>query len=269
MPDLDGTVLIASDLDRTLIYSAAAMQLGEPVLDPVCVEVYDGNDISFMSPVAIENLVALAGQVPFVPCTTRTVEQYRRIRIPGLTPRHAITTNGANILVDGEPCADWSDIVDRAVDDCASYADARAVLGAVMAQPWVVKVRSAEDRFLYAVVEPGEVDKGWFCELEVAVAGLGWVLSLQGRKIYAIPSGLTKEAALAEIVSRVGATTIVAAGDSLLDRGLLEAADVAIRPAHGELEDQGWTIPGLIVTEQSGGRAGEEIVERFRVVEPA
>ena len=58
---------------------------------------------------------------------------------------------------------------------------------------------------------------------------------------------------------RVGAETVLAAGDSLLDGEMLESATRAIRPAHGELHDVGWTTPGLTVTPSAGAAAGEEI----------
>jgi hydroxymethylpyrimidine pyrophosphatase-like HAD family hydrolase len=163
------------------------------------------------------------------------------------------------ILENGEPCPDWA----ATVLNGASYEQARPVLEPVFTRPWVRKIRSAEDRFLYAVFEPAEVTPDWFAELEDAAGGLGWVLSVQGRKAYTIPAGLTKEAAIAEIARRTGSETVAAAGDSLLDRGMLTAANIAIRPAHGELHDQAWTCPGLVVTERAGGGAGEEIVDWF------
>ena len=52
-------------------------------------------------------------------------------------------------------------------------------------------------------------------------ADRGWVVSMQGRKIYALPGGLTKEAALAEVMRRVGGTRLLAAGDGALDAGML------------------------------------------------
>ena len=42
-----------------------------------------------------------------------------------------------------------------------------------------------------------------------------------------MPAALTKEAALAEVIDRLGAAKLAAAGDSLLDRGMLAIADVA------------------------------------------
>ncbi|MBC8092872.1 MAG: HAD family hydrolase, partial [Pseudonocardia sp.] len=54
------------------------------------------------------------------------------------------------------------------------------------------------------------------------------------------------------------------AGDSLLDADLLDAADHAVRPAHGELHDTGWTRDGLTVTAASGVAAGAELLGHLR-----
>jgi hypothetical protein len=85
-------------------------------------------------------------------------------------------------------------------------------------------------------------------------------VSLQGRKVYAVPAGLTKSAAAAEVVARCGGGPLLAAGDSLLDADLLDAADAAIRPAHGELADSGFTRPHVVVTATTGVHAGEELL---------
>ncbi len=86
-------------------------------------------------------------------------------------------------------------------------------------------------------------------------------MSLQGRKVYAVPRPLTKSAAAAEVLARVGGGPLLAAGDSLLDADLLAAADAAIRPAHGELADVGFTRSHLAVTRATGVLAGAELLE--------
>ncbi|MGH3494495.1 MAG: hypothetical protein ACRDRL_27490, partial [Sciscionella sp.] len=89
-------------------------------------------------------------------------------------------------------------------------------------------------------------------------------MSLQDRKIYWLPNELTKYAAVAEIAHRIGASRILAAGDSLLDVDLLQRADAAIAPRHGELHSSGWSAaPHVRRTACSGLLAGEEIVEWF------
>ncbi|MDF9717503.1 HAD family hydrolase [Nocardioides sp. ChNu-99] len=256
-------LLVASDLDRTLIYSAAAMQLGEAVAEPVCVEVYDGRPTSFMDPAALDALGALSERTPFVPVTTRTREQFGRIVLPGVRSTHAVTTNGAVILDGGTPCPEWAAEVRRRTAGGASYLDATRALRPVWEHPWVRKVRDAEEQFVYAVVEPALTPAEWYDELADATTALGWVLSVQGRKAYVIPPGLTKEAAVAEVARRIGADAVAAAGDSWLDAGMLAAADHAVRPAHGELHAQEWSTPGLRVTTAAGGRAAAEIVAAF------
>ena len=75
------TVLVCSDLDRTLIYSAAAFALDMPdetVPRLLCAEFYQGAPLSYMTEAAARTLEDLAAAAAFVPATTRTPEQYRR-----------------------------------------------------------------------------------------------------------------------------------------------------------------------------------------------
>lgn len=263
MTPREDRALLACDLDRTLIYSRTAMTLGEPVTDPVCVEVYDGAETSFVSPRALARLAEVAASANLVPTTTRTAVQYARVALPGVRVRYAVTTNGGALLVEGRRCPDWDREVAARLSGSASYDDAAAALADVFSRPWVRKVRDAERLFRYVVFERTGVEKDWYAELDAVAAGLGWTASVQGRKAYVVPRDLSKEAALTEVARRAGATRTAAAGDSLLDAGMLAWADAAIRPAHGELHDLGWQRPGLRVTGRSGGGAAEEIVEWF------
>lgn len=86
-----------------------------------------------------------------------------------------------------------------------------------------------------------------------------WGVSFQGRKVYCVPETLRKASAAREVADIIGAVRMLAAGDSVLDRDLLDEADAAIRPAHGELSHLGWSRPHVRVTSSSGVRAGEEI----------
>lgn len=61
--------LVASDLDRTLIYSAAALQLPMPDAEAprlLCVEVYDNKPLSYVTETAAALLVELARSTVFV-----------------------------------------------------------------------------------------------------------------------------------------------------------------------------------------------------------
>ncbi|WP_254667916.1 HAD family hydrolase [Streptomyces griseus] len=266
--------LVASDLDRTLIYSAAALQLPMPDEQAprlLCVEVYEHKPLSYMTEQAARLLDELARTTVFVPTTTRTREQYGRIHLPGPAPRYAICANGGHLLVDGVPDRDWQgQVAARLADECASLEEVRAHLLATADPAWLLKERVAENVFAYLVVDRPALPGSWVKELSAWAEPRGWTVSLQGRKIYAVPKPLTKSAAMYEVARRCGATTTLAAGDSLLDADLLTAADHGWRPGHGELADSGWGAPHVEVLRQRGVAAGEEILRRFlRAADPA
>ncbi|WP_411105352.1 HAD family hydrolase [Streptomyces sp. cmx-4-9] len=263
------TVLIASDLDRTLIYSSAALALTMP--DPVaprllCVEVHESKPLSYMTETAAALLAELTADpaVVFVPTTTRTRKQYQRIRFPGRPAPYAICANGGQLLVDGVPDRDWRRQVDaRLAQECAPLEEVHAHLLATADPAWLRKLRLAEDLFAYLVVERALLPDAWLASLTTWAEPRGWTVSLQGRKVYAVPRPLTKSAAMYEVARRTGATTTLAAGDSLLDADLLLAADAGWRPGHGELADAGWTAPTVTALVTPGVLAGEEIVRAF------
>ncbi len=253
--------LVSVDLDRTMIYSRSA--LGIPVDDAVtCVEIYQNAPLSYMTAAAADLLVALTDRAVVVPTTTRTIEQFERISLPGAPWRYAITSNGGNILVDGAPDRSWR----------ANFADIelhriREELAARAAGDWVLKRRTADDLFCYLVVEPSAVPDGFLTEWSQWCAAGGWNVSQQGRKIYTMPDVVSKSRAVAEVRTRCvddglldERNSTFAAGDGALDADMLIGADHAIRPRHGELEALNFQHPGLRVTAESGGRASEEIL---------
>jgi hypothetical protein len=107
----------------------------------------------------------------------------------------------------------------------------------------------------------------WLTDIAAQIAGwaaqLGWRASLQGRKLYLLPAVLDKAVAVTHVAERLAADRLVAGGDSLLDAGMLWAADAAIRPAHGELHAGGIAPPDCLVTRHCGAAAGDEIIEWY------
>ncbi len=254
--------IVCADLDRTLIYSAAALDLRVPDAQAprlLCVEVYRGAPLSYLTETAAELLRDLHGRAVLVPTTTRTPEQLARVHLPGPPPRYAIASNGGHLIVDGVPDQAWTERVAVRLRECAPLREVEAHLRE-SAGPFVLALRVAGEMFAYAVVDRAAVPDGWVDALARWCDPRGWTVSLQGRKVYAVPRPLTKSAAAAEVRARVGGGTLLAAGDSLLDADLLDAADAAIRPAHGELADAGFTRDHLAVTSTTGVRAGEEVL---------
>ncbi len=257
-------VIVASDLDRTLIYSANSMALTGPdhaAPRMVVAEVYDAAPLSYMTRAAEDLLAEIVEQCRFVPVTTRTQAQFNRVRLPGGGRGYAVTTNGAVLLVDGAPDPDWSAHIQRSLrGQCVPLSAVLDHLAGAAAVPGILRVRTAEDLFVYAIVDREALSANYLDELAAWCLQRGWTTSLQGRKLYCVPVPITKEAAVAEVRRRSGAGLVIAAGDSRLDAGLLEMADVAIRPAHGELHSDAYTRPHLTVTKAEGVLAGEEIL---------
>ena len=172
------SVLVASDLDRTLIYSAAAAGTPPPA-DLVTVELYEGRAISFLTATAAALLVELSARVPVVPVTTRTPAQLARVRLPGTLSSYAVAANGGVLLVDGEPDAGWTAQVAVAVGAVAPLAEAVAVLTAATDPAWSTEPRIAADLFVYTVLDRAALPAGVVPELLAWAGPAGWGVSLQ------------------------------------------------------------------------------------------
>ena len=252
--------VIALDLDQTMIYSERSAGALDGV-ETVWVEDYEGAPLSLMTAEAHRLLSELSELHHVVPVTTRTPEQLARVRLPGVRT-HAIAANGGVLLVDDVRDALWDRRVARELSGVvpASRVFARVALEA----PWVRTVRQVEDLFVYLVAQSrAEIPVAWLDELEDWALERGWSLSVQGRKVYVVPGVLSKGAAAGRLGEVLGGP-LLAAGDSVLDRSLLEQADFAVRPAHGELHDLQWRVSGLVVTQSSGAGAAEEVLRLLR-----
>jgi hypothetical protein len=258
---MSARVLIATDLDRTLIYSAAAA--GRPVAGLLPVERYRGAEISFLTVAAADRFAELAAAHVVVPVTTRTPQQLARVRLPGPPPRWAVAANGGVLLVDGEPDPGWAETVQAAVGAVKPLDAAVAELTAVCDPAWSAPPRVAAELFCYVVVDRAAMPGDVAGRLRAWAEPAGWAVSLQGRKLYLVPVPLIKSAAVAEVARRAGTRRTLAAGDSLLDIDLLAAADRGVHPGHGEIAESGWSAPHVDRLPATGAAAGEQILAWF------
>jgi hypothetical protein len=198
-------VLVASDLDRTLIYSRGALEahgdLGRALM---AVERHEGKNASWMTATAAAALAELASSAVVVPVTTRTPEQWHRIRLPGPAPRYAITANGGVLLVDGRVDRTWDTVVAAELAQVAPLGEIWEHASRICRPEWTVKLRNARGLFCYAVLHRKRLPPGFLAEAAAWAADRGWQMSLQGRKLYWVPRSLTKSAAMAEVARRAG-----------------------------------------------------------------
>ncbi|GMK40023.1 hypothetical protein PCCS19_30780 [Paenibacillus sp. CCS19] len=260
-------MIYASDLDQTLIFSRRSMIVPEDEPGIRIVEWINGKSQSFMSEASIATLKALNERLVFVPVTTRTLAQYRRIDVfqRDIVPAYAITSNGGRILIKGEEDAYWQKLVQERLKRAACSSDEARQLFAKVVQPeWVKEERLCDELFYVYMVDRDKLPLEAVQERAELLAERGWEVSVQGRKVYIVPSVVNKRDAVAYIRQRHPEAGLIASGDSLLDRSLLETADDAIAPAHGELyriyQSTG-QMGRWVFTQRSGLFAGEEIAD--------
>jgi phosphoserine phosphatase len=255
--------LVAVDLDQTLIYSKRSIcRAGGTTQGLVCVEMSNDAEMSFMTSPAMVGLKELDRTAVLVAATTRTREQYQRIDLGGIRPAFAVVANGAELLVNGAPDSDWAARTSALL--ALNALDVHAVAGHlrdVLDPAWTKRIAVAQEVFAVAVIQRCDVPETVMEHLTTWATELGLNVSVQGRKLYVVPAWLDKKAAVEEVRRRTGTTRLLCAGDSLLDASLLTSAHAAIRPAHGELHERGWTSGSVSITDASGVLAGEEIVD--------
>ncbi|MGQ3478158.1 HAD family hydrolase [Paenibacillus sp. TY11] len=259
-------MIYASDLDQTLIYSKRS--LGIPLESPglLPAEQMDGATSAFISAQALQLLKALPEDVMFMPVTTRTMEQYRRITVfqTELIPAYAVTSNGGNIIVGGEVDQGWNRLIHEQVRRGGAHAEeARQVFGQVLHEDWVVNERFCDELFYAFMIERDRMPLEQVLEKARIMREMGWEVSIQGRKVYLVPAAVNKQAAVEHIRNLTDGGAVVASGDSLLDRCLLDYADYAIAPRHGELYREQLRDKLEVnyrFTEVSGAYAADEIM---------
>ena len=210
--------LIFTDLDGTLIFSAARKRPGD-----IVVEYKDGAEISCITPRQAELLPGLMA----IPVTTRSIEQYRRIRFPeGFSPEYALTDNGGTLLVNGEPDREWTENSLACVQKSAGGLErCRRVMERDARRCF--EIRMVDGMFLFT---KSEDPAGSLKRLSEA-AGDGVRCFCTGAKLYAIPAGLCKGAAAKRLAERLApGGRILCAGDTLMDVPLLNIADAAVMP---------------------------------------
>jgi hypothetical protein len=253
------SVAITTDLDQTLIFSPRATARLGGGLPCSPVEYIDGVVISEIAQAVSQRIDLLPPRVFLIPATTRTVDQLSRLQLP-FAYRYAIAANGGVVLVDGVPDPSWDAEVQRRVTVVAPLDAAQALLTARADRPWLLRSYRAAELFCYAIVDPTELDAAELPELDEACAQIGWRALPQGRKLYLLPDGLAKEAAVTFVLERLCAQLgqrlrHFAAGDAEVDRAMLDIADIGWVPAGSPLAVAGDLPPQVRVTD-TGGHSG-------------
>ena len=202
-------ILFACDLDNTLIHSHKTRHA-----DDICVELYEGREQSFISRRALDLLKRISEKILFIPVTTRSITQYRRIFwTEDFKPRFAVVANGAYLL-DGDKQENFlrevSKPYETEINRQLALADKNIFTIA----------RIVDESFLFLRCRDDIAPEGIFFDTNLTVQHTG-------KKIYLFPPLLNKGEALKLLIKKFSPDKVITAGDSAIDLPMLELADVA------------------------------------------
>ena len=251
------------DLDRTLIYSTRQIDnYGTSYEGLVVAEALGNKPFSFMTFEAARLLAEVSQRVDIVPCTTRNLREFNKVALPDTETRYAIINNGATILENDVEDADWSrEVRDVIASKSVKAEDVLDAITALFGKSTELLPAKVSGEIFVSIHFDDNNRSEMIAFIDAHKEAWGYTAAVQRRKVYLIPSSVTKEAAAEEIKRRLRSTVSFAAGDSFTDLALMEHATYAMRPAHGELfEALGYT-GSIPVTGTVGVGAGEEIVQ--------
>ncbi|HBV96437.1 MAG: hypothetical protein JL50_14050 [Peptococcaceae bacterium BICA1-7] len=254
-------MIFASDLDRTLIYSDKFLQS----FSGQAIAVETGKYFSYMTERSVDLLKHIVSKAIFVPCTTRTIEQYQRIQFfqNVVTPKFSVVSNGANLLVDGALDIGYNKKIHKTIaDECAAGEVVLREFYKLAGDQWTQPIRQADGAFYYCIIDRDKAPLQELADFSRWAQEQKWDISIQGRKLYLVPQVINKWSAIKRVAEITGDDRIIGAGDSLLDMPLIKGAHNSISPAHGELYDQFGKSGNFLFTQSSGMIAGEEILNK-------
>ena len=247
--------VFASDLDNTLIYSRKHV---DSTKDFHCIEYLEGKEQGFLSKKSAGYLRDICAGIAFLPVTTRSIAQYRRIQWPtGCRPELALVANGAILLEHGEVDLDWQKESQEQIKGFAS--ELEQLQERLSLTEEFHRCRMVDDSYLFIPFDS-------VSDLTMAQQKIQEMtaLSIQasGRKLYALPPGMDKGSALRRLKKKFSISKVISAGDSTMDIPMLQQADIAFSPSN-----LSWNQPTctssqkFVYREENGGRFSDYILQ--------
>lgn len=224
-------IILASDLDNTLVFSPRRTILGEKK----CVEVYKGEENSYMTIKSIELLKKLQETVTFIPVTTRSSVGFSRIDFSCVgVPKYALTCNGGVLLVDGEVDGEWYNGSLKLIKDSDIMLE-KAINILKMDSNLSLDIRKVENLFVFtksnAPEKTVQILKDNLDENIIDIL-------TQGVKIYVMPKILNKGTAIDRLKDKFKPEKTFVAGDTVFDIPMLKLGDKSYFPEELEFKSK-------------------------------
>ena len=244
-------IVFTTDLDNTMIFSYKH-DIGE---GRVCAEVYQGREISFVTPRTAGLLKEVNDAVLLVPTTTRTLEQYNRIDLGIGVPKLAMVCNGGVLLENGVENDDWYKESLRLTEGAREQIHLSEKL-LDKDERRTFEVRNIRDLFVFTKCDDPEISvEALKKSLDTDIVDV----FNNGVKVYVVPKALSKGRAIERLREKLSADIMIAAGDSEFDITMLNACDIPIAP--GALADIAKLPDNTVVIGESEGVFSDRVLE--------
>lgn len=259
--------LFTSDLDRTLIFSKRS--IAKEISDQICIEAIGSHEISYVTPKIMDSLCDVNNKMQFVPVTTRSLEQFNRLQLfqNEINPEIVILANGGMILFRGQIDVIWQQTIQQMMDDLSlPLSTFQSYFKKQLAAPYFLEWKLVDGIYLRYLVDLQKVNFLALKQFQQQIEACGWISYLQGRKFYILPQQLTKGAAVSYIKNQCDYELHFAAGDSLMDKSMLQHADYGFVPRHGELVDYLDDTSHIEIIEATGADFAEQCLSRINLL---
>lgn len=253
--------VLTTDLDRTFIFSERTV--GLPLEEAICIEVLDEKPISYISKRTKDLLEEVQQHIEIIPVTTRSLAQYERIQLFEQTPRYAVVCNGGIVLNDGKVDEEWQAQVRRNIASCMGFDEFRETFSDCWQLEMFRKINGVDGLFYVMLIDEEKRDDAKLTELSNAFEEARWKSYVHGRKFYALPQTLTKEAAVQYILEKLSPLAHYAAGDSFMDLGMMQLTEHHFSPKHGEIYGTLAHEAPVRILEMNGAAFTEQMLEEI------
>lgn len=217
-------VLFACDLDQTLLYSSSKSSVND-----ICVELRKKKAITFITPKSHRLLLELQKRLCFVPVTTRTLTQYRRIHLFKDTniPPYALVDNGFSLLINNELDIQWQ----KQSEEFALAAQPAMAHGYNLLLTDSYRTHSIQrikDTVIFTRSKnPTKTIRRLLSMLDTETVAI----QQNNSYIYLVPQTLNKGFALKRLLALQPADYIIGAGDALFDVPMLRLCNSCYVPS--------------------------------------
>lgn len=255
--------VLTTDLDRTFIFSERT--IGIPLEEARCIEQLDGKPISYISNKTAQLMEAVtARNIDIIPVTTRSLAQYARIELfQQKIPQYAVACNGGFVLRNGVIDEEWAKIVAQNVAKCLSFDDFRKRFADCWEMDMFRKINGVDELFYVFLLDEMKKDIDTLKALHEQFEEADWTTYLHGKKFYALPKTLSKEAAVAYILDKIQPSVHYAAGDSFMDLGMMQLTAQHFSPQHGEIYEKLGDAAPIRVLDARGAAFTEQMLEEL------